>query len=76
MFLGISKTSTESFRFLLCWVLFIVFATFRNVFAVLQKVFEVLAMKRNGFGGISLTTITLPYGNIPNLSLGCFLKET
>ena len=55
---------------------FCVFGRFRKVFANGGKVFFVFAKKRNGVGGIFFETITFPYGNNPNLGLGCFRKET
>ena len=81
-----SKTSAEVFEDLKnlrgeCSVFvvlgnFVVFARFRMVLFVCGKVFEVLAWKRNGLGGILFKTITFPYGNIPNLSVGCFRTKT
>ena len=55
---------------------FEVFARFGKVFANGRKVWGFFARKRNGFGGIFFKTITFPCGNIPNLGLDCFRKET
>ena len=72
----ISRTSAEVFANIEVFGVFGVFARFGGVFANGGKVFGVFARKRNGLGGIFSETITFPYGNNPNLGLGCFRKET
>ena len=57
-------------------MVFEVFERFGGFFANGGKVFVVFARKLNGLGGIFSKTITFPCGNIPNLGLGCFRKET